>query len=55
MPRISVVAAAVRIYCRRNKRMTYTLKRSQVVKNDYRPLNCRLFRGAGLVLHHFKN
>jgi len=55
VPTIRLVAAAVRVYCRRNKRMTYTLKGSQIVKNGYRLLNYRLFRAAGLVLHHFNN
>jgi len=55
MPKISMVAAATRIYCRRNKRMTCALKRSQVEKNYYSLINDGLFRAAGLVLHHLKN
>lgn len=46
MPRISVVAAAMRIYCSKNKRMTCALKRSQIVKNDYSLLNYRLFQSS---------
>lgn len=41
-----MVAAAMRIYCRRNKRMTYALKRSQIVKNDYSLLNYGFFRSS---------
>lgn len=47
MPRISAAAAAaIRVYCRRNKRMTQTLNRGQIVTNYYSLLNYGLVQSS---------